>query len=64
MSELNDQALADGIAVRYGGSVKAATLSAVSWEAEMSGVLVGGESLYPRELVKMMLDAEDYLHQA
>ncbi len=63
-SELYDPALAERIAVIYGGSVKAATLSAVSWEAEMSGVLVGGESLYPRELVKMMLDAEDYLHQA
>lgn len=57
-SELYDPALAERIAVIYGGSVKAATLSSVSWEAEMSGVLVGGESLYPRELVKMMLDAE------
>lgn len=57
-SELYDPALAERIAVIYGGSVKAATLPTVSWEAEMSGVLVGGESLYPRELVKMMLDAE------
>ncbi len=58
LAELYDKALAERIAVIYGGSVKAAYLAAVSWEAEMSGVLVGGESLYPRELVKMMLEAE------
>lgn len=63
-SELYDPALAERIAVIYGGSVKAATLASVSWEAEMSGVLVGGESLYPRELVKMMLDAESAFDQA
>ncbi|TXH07336.1 MAG: triose-phosphate isomerase [Candidatus Moraniibacteriota bacterium] len=60
-SELYDPVLAERIAVIYGGSVKAATLASVSWEAEMAGVLVGGESLYPRELVKMMLDAEQTL---
>ncbi len=62
-SELYDPALAERIVVIYGGSVKAATLASVSWEAEMAGVLVGGESLYPRELVKMMLDAERALSQ-
>lgn len=63
-SELYDPALAERITVIYGGSVKAAFLPAVSWEAEMSGVLVGGESLYPRELVKMMLDAENAINRA
>lgn len=43
------------IAVLYGGSVKASFLGAVSWEAEMDGVLVGRESLFPFEVVKMML---------
>ena len=62
-SELYDPALAERIAVIYGGSVKAAWLPAVSWEAEMSGVLVGGESLYPRELVKMMVEAEHWFNQ-
>jgi triosephosphate isomerase len=57
-SGMYDPALAERISVIYGGSVKASLLPAVSWEAEMSGVLVGGESLYPRELTKMMLDAE------
>lgn len=63
-SELYDPAVAERIAVIYGGSVKAAMLASVSWEAEMSGVLVGGESLYPRELVKMMLDAERVMSAA
>jgi len=57
-SELYEPALAERIPVIYGGSVKAAVLPSVSWEAEMSGVLVGGESLYPRELIKMMSEAE------
>lgn len=47
-------ALADRIGVLYGGSVNTANLGSVSWEAEMDGVLVGKESLFPRELVKMM----------
>lgn len=55
-----DAALADRIQVMYGGSVTAATLGAVSWEAEMNGVLVGKESLFPRELVKMMELAEQH----
>ncbi len=59
-SELYDPAFAERVSVIYGGSVKAATLAAVSWEAEMSGVLVGGESLYPRELVKMLSEADAY----
>ncbi len=43
------------ISVLYGGSVKASFLGAVSWEAEMDGVLVGRESLFPFEVVKMVL---------
>ncbi len=62
LSGMYDPALAERIAVIYGGSVKASLLPAVSWEAEMSGVLVGGESLYPRELTKMMLDAERHFN--
>ncbi|MFZ1626887.1 MAG: triose-phosphate isomerase [Candidatus Moraniibacteriota bacterium] len=63
-SELYSSEVAERIAVIYGGSVTAKILPAMSWEAEMSGVLVGGESLYPRELVKMMLEAEDFLNHA
>lgn len=45
---------AEHIAVLYGGSVKSSFLPAVSYEARMDGVLVGRESLFPYELVKMM----------
>lgn len=49
-----DARMAEKMRVLYGGSVSAMNLGAVSWEAEMQGVLVGKESLFPRELVKMM----------
>lgn len=45
---------AERITLLYGGSVKSSLLGSVSWEAEMDGVLVGRESLFPYELVKMM----------
>lgn len=45
---------AERVAVLYGGSVKSSFLPAVSFEARMDGVLVGRESLFPHELVKMM----------
>ncbi len=53
------EATEERIAVVYGGSVKAGFLGAVSWEAEMDGVLVGRESLFPFEVVKMMLLLEE-----
>lgn len=49
-----DVQTAERIAVLYGGSVKSSLLGSVSWEAEMDGVLVGRESLFPYELIKMM----------
>ncbi len=53
LTEMFDEHVAKRVKVLYGGSVKAALLPAVSWEAEMDGVLVGRESLFPYELVKM-----------
>lgn len=53
-TELYDARLAERMTVIYGGSVKSTFLSAVSWEAEIDGVLVGRESLSPHELIKMM----------
>ncbi len=58
-----DARLAERVRVIYGGSVTAATLPVVSWEAEMDGVLVGKESLFPREIVKMMELAEHHRKQ-
>lgn len=53
-TETFDAQTAERIAVLYGGSVKSSFLPQVSFEAEMDGVLVGRESLFPYELVKMM----------
>lgn len=53
-TEMFDAKTAERILVLYGGSVKSAFLPDVSWEARMDGVLVGRESLFPHELVKMM----------
>jgi triosephosphate isomerase (TIM) len=48
------------VSILYGGSVKAATLAEVSFLAGMQGALVGGESLFAYEMVKMMHLAEEY----
>lgn len=53
-TEIFDAKTAERIAILYGGSVKSSFLGAVSFEADMDGVLVGRESLFPFELVKMM----------
>lgn len=54
LTALFDQATAERVVVLYGGSVKSAFLSSVSWGASFDGVLVGRESLFPYELIKMM----------
>lgn len=54
LTEAYDAKTAARVKVLYGGSVKSAFLGAVSWEAELDGVLVGRESLFPYEIVKMM----------
>lgn len=53
-TEAFDAQAARRIAVLYGGSVKSSFLADVSWKAQMDGVLVGRESLFPYEMVKMM----------
>ncbi len=54
LTELFDGETAERITTLYGGSVKSSFLPAVTWEAGMHGVLVGRESLFPYEIVKMM----------
>ncbi len=56
-----DAKLAEKVRVLYGGSVNSILLPGFSWEAEMDGVLVGKESLFPRELFKMMEMAEQHV---
>ncbi len=46
-------AIADRIPIIYGGSVKTALLEEVCFDSRMDGVLVGRESLFPYEVVKM-----------
>lgn len=53
-TEMFDVQTAEKIAVLYGGSVKSSLLGSVSFAAEMDGVLVGRESLFPYEIMKMM----------
>lgn len=54
LTELYDARLAEKVNMIYGGSVKSTFLASVAWDAEMDGVLVGRESLFPHELLKMM----------
>lgn len=63
LTEEFDSETAKRIAILYGGSVKSSFLAAVSWEAGMSGVLVGRESLFPYEIVKMMALLEEHALQ-
>lgn len=54
LTEMFDASTEERIAVLYGGSVKSTLLSAVAFETDMDGVLVGRESMFPYEFVKMM----------
>ncbi len=63
LSELTGEETASRMRIIYGGSVKSSILSEVSWEADMQGVLVGGESLFAYEVVKMMNQVEEYFNQ-
>ncbi len=60
LTEEFDSDLADRITILYGGSVKSSFLPQVTWEAGMDGVLVGRESLFPYEIVKMMNILEEH----
>lgn len=63
LTEMFDVEVAERVGVLYGGSVKSAFLGAVSFEAGMDGVLVGRESLFPYEIVKMMTLFEEYANK-
>ncbi len=60
LTEMFDAEIAERVVVLYGGSVKSSFLPEVSWEAGLDGVLVGRESLFPYEIVKMMTLFEEY----
>lgn len=52
--------IAERVPILYGGSVKASLLERVCFSAQMDGVLVGRESLFPYELAKMADILEKY----
>lgn len=53
IAELCGSSTAERVPVLYGGSVKTAILDEICFSAQMDGVLVGRESLFPYEVVKM-----------
>ncbi|NTW30573.1 MAG: triose-phosphate isomerase [Candidatus Moranbacteria bacterium] len=53
LTEMHGSTVADRIPVLYGGSVKESSLARVCFEPRMDGVLVGRESLYPHEFVRI-----------
>jgi triosephosphate isomerase len=49
LTDLYGAAIADGIRILYGGSVKSSNVAAIMAEADVDGALVGGASLDPGE---------------
>ena len=61
IAELFSLAFAEKISLLYGGSVKTNLLDQVCFRAQMDGVLVGRESLFPSEFVRMADTIEAYV---
>lgn len=60
IADLYGASVAERMPILYGGSVKAALLGEVCFNAQMDGVLVGRESLFPYEVIKMAERLETY----
>jgi triosephosphate isomerase len=54
LATLYSPALADGIRILYGGSVKAVNVAAIMAEADVDGTLVGGASIDPGEFASIV----------
>ena len=54
LGELYDDALADGVRILYGGSVKADNVAGIMEQADVDGALVGGASLSPEEFTAIV----------
>ncbi len=54
LAELFDQATAEAVRVQYGGSVKAANIAELMAQPDIDGALVGGASLDPDELARIV----------
>lgn len=60
IASLLSASVAERVPILYGGSVKAALLPLVCFGAQMDGVLVGRESLFPYEIVKIVSEIDGY----
>jgi triosephosphate isomerase (TIM) len=54
LAELYDAALADGVRILYGGSVKADNVAAIMEQGDVDGALVGGASLSPDDFTAIV----------
>ncbi len=54
LAELYDGALAEGVRIQYGGSVKSGNVAAIMAQPDVDGALVGGASLDADEFVKIV----------
>jgi triosephosphate isomerase (TIM) len=54
LAELYDAALADGVRILYGGSVKADKVAAIMEQGDVDGALVGGASLSPDDFTAIV----------
>ncbi|WP_228078380.1 triose-phosphate isomerase [Streptomyces profundus] len=54
LGELYDGALADGVRIQYGGSVKSGNVAAIMAQPDVDGALVGGAALDAEEFVKIV----------
>jgi triosephosphate isomerase len=58
LTEKYGRKIADSISILYGGSVKSDNVLSFVKDAKMSGVLVGGASLDPKEFIKIVQAAD------
>lgn len=58
LADLYSGDLADGVRVLYGGSVKASNVAGIMAQEDVDGALIGGASLDPEELVRIVRYAD------
>ena len=54
MEEIGSREIAQNTRILYGGSVKSANIAEIMKEADVDGALIGGASIDPEELAKIV----------
>ena len=54
MEEIGSREIAQDTRILYGGSVKSANIAEIMKEADVDGALIGGASIDPEELAKIV----------